>query len=85
LAVSAPTGPTGSQGGTPNGRTSRTAVGAIRLALPIIAGIGILAALASRWLDVWKRRIKRPQRVASPGTGWRGALTKQLRRVRPAQ
>jgi hypothetical protein len=85
LALSGSAGAIRSPGGPSPGRTSRTVVGAIRLAVPIIAGIGIVAALGSRWLDVWKRRIKRPQRVASPGAGWRGVVTKQLRRLRPVQ
>jgi hypothetical protein len=43
----------------PRGRTSGTAMVLTRLLLPILLGIGLLAGLGARWIDVWTRRVRR--------------------------
>jgi hypothetical protein len=43
------------------GRTLGSPLGLIGLILPILLIVGLIAALAARWVDVWNRRIRRPR------------------------
>jgi hypothetical protein len=50
-----------SRGSPSQGPTSAVTTALTRLLLPILLGVGLLAALGARWLDVWPRRVRRPK------------------------